>query len=170
MSEVLRSWAQAVAASAPHDWAIYCLRNIPGFPPIVQTIHILSIVAIVASTFFVLLRVLGLATPSQQLKEMVPRLMPWTWWALPILLLTGSVFVLARPQRYFLNPVFGIKLVSIALAISFTVLVVRTLKNSTYDTPGFSTKMLAAMSLICWVLIIFAGRWIAYVDYLFPRS
>ena len=170
MSELLRTWAQAVATSAPHDWAIYLLRNVPGFPPIVQTLHILSIVVIVASTFFVLLRIVGLATPSQQLSEMVPRLMPWTWCALPTLLLTGSIFVLARPQRYFLNPVFGIKVVAIVVAITLTVYIVRKLKNSSYSAPGFILKVLASLTLLCWVLIIFAGRWVAYVDYLFPRS
>lgn len=170
MSDILKTWAQIVASSPPHDWAIYLLRNVPGFPPIVQTIHILSIVAIVASSFFVLFRVLGLATPSQQLKEMVPRLMPWTWWALPVLIITGGIFVLARPQRYFLNPVFGFKLAAMFIAISLTIVVVRSLKNSSFTTPNFLLKTIAACSLFCWIVIIFAGRWIAYVDYLFPRS
>ena len=54
---------------------------------------------------------------------MIGRLMPWTWWALLLNAVTGSVFVVARPARYFLNPVFGIKfsLLVPAVALAFVV-------------------------------------------------
>lgn len=169
MNEQLRSLANFVADSAPHDWAIYLLSNVPGFPPIVQTIHILSVVAIVASTFFIMLRVVGLAVPSQLLGEMLPRLMPWTWWALPVLFITGGIFILARPHRYFLNPVFGIKVLAILVAVAITMVITKAIKNNSLPPPTLSLKFLAAVNLCVWTLIIFAGRWIAYVDYLFPR-
>jgi hypothetical protein len=33
-----------------------------------------------------------------------------------------------------------------------------------------STKVIAAVSLLLWVCVVLAGRWIAYVDYLFPEE
>ena len=168
---MMREWAQAIAESAPHDWAIYALRNVPGMPPIVQTIHIISVAAVVASIVFIHLRVLGLAYPSQQPQDMLKRFTPWFWSSLPVLFLTGLPFVLARPTRYFLNPVFGIKIASLVLVLIVSVFFMRALKQS---KPNLSLaapyKIASVISLGLWLLIILAGRWIAYADYLFPPS
>ena len=31
-------------------------------------------------------------------------------------------------------------------------------------------KLIAAISLLLWICVVLAGRWIAYVDYLFPEE
>jgi len=166
---MLRSWAQTVAASAPHDWVVYLLQNVPGLPPIVQTIHIVSVAVIVASIIFIHLRILGLAYPSQSPQVMLRKWMPWTWWALPVLFLSGLPFILARPQRYFLNPVFGIKVLSITVVLVITLFFVRQLRNTNEDKSlPITYKLVSILCLMLWILIMLAGRWIAYRDYLFP--
>jgi hypothetical protein len=35
---------------------------------------------------------------------------------------------------------------------------------------ALGTKVIAAISLLLWVGVVLAGRWIAYVDYLFPEE
>ena len=106
MTQALTNLAQALAASPINTLAVYLLREVPGFPPVVQTVHILSVAAIMGSVVLIDLRTLGLALPSQPTDELVRRLMPWTWWALPVLALSGLLFVCARPARYLFNPVF----------------------------------------------------------------
>jgi len=172
MNELLREWAQAIGASAPHDWVVYLLRNVPGLPPIVQTIHIVCVALIVASIVFIHLRILGVAVPSQRLDEMCHRLLPWMWWALPGLLLSGSVFILARPRRYFLNPVFGIKMLSITIVLILTVVMVKLLNRTfrSQQAPTLSIKIISIASIALWLLTMLAGRWIAYAEYLFPLS
>ena len=150
-----------------HDTVVYLLSNVPGLPPIVQTVHLLGIAVIMSSVVLLDLRILGLALPSQDVQELTRRVMPWVWWTLPVMLLSGSMFVFARPQRYFTNPIFGLKFAllvpAIALAAVLHLLSVR--------TPGSrSTKVIAAVSLLLWVGVVLAGRWIAYVDYLFPEE
>ena len=150
-----------------HDLAVYLLSNVPGLPPIVQTVHLLGIAVIMSSVVLLDLRILGVALPSQGVQELARRVMPWVWWALPIMLLSGLPFVFARPQRYFTNPVFGLKLAlllpSIALAALLHVLTVR--------KPDYrGTKVIAAFSLLLWIGVVLAGRWIAYADYLFPEE
>ena len=83
------------------------------------------------------------------------------------MLLSGLPFVFARPQRYFTNPVFGLKfallLPSIALAALLHVVTVR--------KPDYrGTKVIAAFSLLLWIGVVLAGRWIAYADYLLPEE
>jgi hypothetical protein len=166
--------ARELAASAPHRWALAFLGHVPGAPPITQTLHLLSIASIVGSTIFIDLRILGLALRSQDLGAMTRRLMPWTWWALPVLFVSGSVFVLARPMRYFVNPVFGWKFVFLGLALLVT-LYFHWSSTRAADywsaTPArrLQAKTIAAVSLLLWLGVIFAGRWIAYADYLYPE-
>ena len=149
------------------ELVVYLLSNVPGLPPIVQTVHLLGIAVIMSSVVLLDLRILGLALPSQDVQELTRRVMPWVWWTLPVMLLSGSMFVFARPRRYFTNPVFGLKfallLPAIALAAVLHFVSVR-------KPDDWRTKLVAALSLLLWVSVVLAGRWIAYADYLFPEE
>lgn len=166
MSEHLREFARTIANSSAHDLAVDWLRNVPGLPPIAQTLHLLSIAVVLGSIVLLSLRVLGWAAPTQTPEEMSRRLAPWTWGALPVLFASGILFVLARPQRYFTNPIFGLKLALLVPALALTALLYGLVRRSTVH--GGAARVVAFASLVAWIGIIFAGRWIAYVEYLFP--
>ena len=175
MASTLVDIARAISGSSIHDAALHLLGNVPGFPPIIQTLHILSVACILGSIVMIDLRVLGIAVRSQGIDEMIRRLMPWTWWALPVLLLSGGMLVAARPMRYFANPVFGIKFALLLPAILLAgVLQLESSRHADYWEANSNTrlvgKVLAGFSLLLWVGVILAGRWIAYADYLFPEG
>ena len=151
--------ANLLTDSSAQELALYLLGNVPGLPPIAQTVHILGICIVMASIIMVNLKFLGLALPSQNLSEMITRL-------------TGLLFVIARPNRYFFNPVFGIKFSFLVPAILLAFLVYRmNQKERGYwdHTLGrrISGRIVAGLSLVLWVGVLMAGRWIAYSDYLF---
>jgi len=167
-----QSLADALSDSPLQALAEYLLRTVPGLPPISQSFHILGIAAVMASSVMIDLRLLGLAVPSQDLGEMIRRLMPWTWGALLVNLVSGSLFVFARPARYFLNPVFGYKVAMLVPAIALAAVIHRVSlrEEGGWDrSPGrrLTAKLVAGVSLILWVGIVLAGRWIAYSEYLF---
>ena len=85
--------AYALEDSPVRELAVYLLGNVPGLPPIVQSLHIMGIAAVMASIVMVNLKFLGLAVPSQNVSEMIGRLMPWTWWALLLNAVPGGIFV-----------------------------------------------------------------------------
>lgn len=120
MPDFFTSIANLLAGSFLQDGALWALRNIPGFPPIIQTVHILGIAVVMGSVVILDLRILGLAVPSQKISEMTRRLMPWLWWALASNFVSGSFFLFARPNRYFNNPVFGWKMSFLIPAILIT--------------------------------------------------
>ncbi|MDX1385510.1 MAG: DUF6644 family protein [Thermoanaerobaculia bacterium] len=164
--------ANAIADSSAREAAIWLLRTVPGLPPISQAIHILGVAAVMGSAVMIDLKLLGVALPRQRLDEMVRRLMPWTFWALAVNVLTGLPFVLARPHRYFLNPVFGWKMAFLAPAVVLAVVVwaMNRRENGFWSLTSarrWTGRVLAAASLVGWIGVVMAGRWIAYSDYLF---
>jgi len=173
MSDLLAALRATLADSAARDWSEWFLRNIPGAPPITQTVHILGVSVVMGSIVLLNLRTLGLALPGYPRQALTSRVMPWLWWALPFLAASGLVFIFARPNRYLRNPVVGIKFGLLLPALLLTLLV---------DVPGrrdpefwdrsggrrLALRAMAAVSLVLWVTIVLAGRWIAYAEYLFP--
>lgn len=169
---MLSTIAQSIGNSAAHEGAIYLLRNVPGLPPIVQTVHILSVAAVMASMVFIALRSLNLAFRTQDLLEMRQRLIPWTLWALPLLVVSGGMFVLARPRRFVLDPVMSWKMLFMLTALVFSFFMLRQIKRGAGDSLArpFSLKLLATGSLTFWVLTVLSGRWIYYSEYIFARA
>jgi len=169
MQECVAAW---LSGSPAQETAVYLLGNVPGLPPIAQSLHILGIAVVMSSTVMVHLRFLGLAAPSQNISEMIGRLMPWTWWALLTNAITGLLFVVARPNRYFFNPVFGWKFMCLVPAVTIALIIYQMSKRE----PGYweqtaarllSARVMAAVSLVLWVGVVLGGRWIAYTDYLY---
>src|SRR5207253_2508071 len=73
--------------------------------PAVQTVHILAIAAVMASTLMIAWR-------GEQ------RFRPVIWWALPVLLATGVVMIAGEPARSLANPIFQLKMLLLASAIA----------------------------------------------------
>lgn len=147
--------------------SIWLLSTVPGLPPILQTIHLLGLAVLMASIVMICLRLLGAACRRQQIEELLSRLFPWFFWALPVMLITGLPFLLARPQRYLNNPVFMIKAAFLMLAIASSLVIWHKFRRSGSLLQTTGIKMIAAVTLSSWVMTAMAGRWVAYADYLF---
>ncbi len=172
MKEFFSPIAALIDGSLLQAGALWALREIPGFPPIIQTVHLLGIAVIMGSIVMLNLRTLGLAMPSQSLAEMSARLSPWLWWALASNFVSGSFFLLARPLRYFENPVFFWKLGFLIPAIILSVVSIRATAGLRIDweisaPQKNATKLIAFACLALWILTAMAGRWIAYAEYIF---
>jgi hypothetical protein len=170
---VLNELVTIIDGSALQRGAFSLLSGFRAAPPLIQTVHILGIAAIMGSTILLDLRLLGLALRSRRVSELIGRLMPWTWTALPFMFMSGIVFVLARPQRYAMNPVFRTKFMILLPAILVTLAFhLVSIKDREFweASPGRRAmgKVVGAISLALWLGVMMAGRWIAYADYLIP--
>ncbi|MEC5386152.1 DUF6644 family protein [Uliginosibacterium sp. H3] len=142
--------------------------------PSVQTLHILLIAALIASVALLNARLLGFAARSQPVADVARRFLPWVWWAVPGLALTGLILIIAEPARELTNPIFFAKLFLLLLVLLLTGVVQYRLNRNPAgwerQAPGdaaaipttFSAKLVGASSLLLWVGIVVAGRWIAY--------
>jgi uncharacterized membrane protein SirB2 len=156
----LSAWLEQTQLSQTvqvHGWIV----------PTVQSIHILGIATVAASALMINLRLFGLYSADQPLKEVLARFLPFIWWPLIVLLLTGIVMIAGEPPRSLKNPVFQLKMVLLVAAVVATVISkVALRRNAAFGDARAGRRgtaaTLASVSLLLWVGIIFAGRWIAY--------
>ena len=145
------------------------IQNVAWIIPTVQTIHILCVAIVMSSMAMIDLRLMGLGARSQSIPDMVTRFMPWVWTSLVILLLTGSILIIGEPARSLMNPAFILKMSMLICVIVVTL----TLQGAIKKNVAFwelsaprrnAAKLMALVSLLLLVAIVFAGRWIAYME------
>lgn len=131
--------------------------------PTVLTLHTIGMAILVGASFVVDLRILQVADgiPLRQLQP----LYRFIWIGFIINLTTGIVLFVTQAADRIVDPVFHVKIGSIAVALWFGTLV----KRQTIDPGGApqaatrKIRSLAAASLGLWIVAIVAGRLMAYL-------
>jgi hypothetical protein len=131
--------------------------------PTVLTLHTIGMVILVGASFVVNLRVLQVAgeIPLQRLAPVYR----FIWAGFVINLFSGVVLFVTQAADRVQDPVFYVKLGSIALALWFGVLVKRASIDAA-DAPQVTpprSRRLAAAGLGLWTIAIVAGRLMAYL-------
>jgi hypothetical protein len=85
------------------------------------------------------------------------------------LLVTGVTLIIAEPSRALQNPVFFLKMGLLLLAAGITLVCQLPLrKDAGYwdesESRRRTARLIGFLSLPLWTAILFAGRWIAYVQ------
>lgn len=133
--------------------------------PTVLTLHTVGMAILVGASFVVNLRVL-------QVSGLIPlhRLQPvyrFVWMGFTINLASGLVLFVTEAADRVLDPVFYIKLTSIAIALTLGAMVKR-LAIDPSEGPLVAparARSLAAASLGMWTVAIVAGRLMAYLKH-----
>ena len=137
--------------------------------PSLQTIHILSVATVFSAAILVDLRIWRLLERDEPLPDVARRFLPTIWPVLLILLVTGSLLIIGEPRRSLVNSTFYVKMALLAVAIMLTAW----LQRSILSSPGLwdgnrarriAGRLAAAVSILVWCGILFAGRWIAYTQ------
>ena len=160
LDHIGRLLADTPLSAMAHELLLHSIWLAPGL----QSVHILSVAVIIGAAGAINLRLLGVVARDETPARLIRRLVPFVWGALVVMLLTGSVFILNRPHRYFDNWSFLTKVVLILVAIAFTLGMQQAARrNPSFGVvPGAASRTVAGLALLVWTGIIFAGRWIAY--------
>ncbi len=131
--------------------------------PIMQTLHILAISALLIAMLLINLRVLNFADKSDSISIVISRYMHIIWLALPVLLVSGCILIVGEPARSLANPAFQMKMIMLLVVIIISVGIQRIgSKNHGLSQPTGTIKALSILSLLLWLGIVACGRWIAY--------
>ena len=131
--------------------------------PTVLTLHTVGMAILVGASFVVHLRVLQVARDIP-LRRLLP-LYRFIWIGFAINLLSGLILFVTEAADRIVDPVFYVKMGSIAAALWLGVIV----KRRAIDSPGAAEattgvmRSMAAASLALWTIAIVAGRLMAYL-------
>ena len=154
--EPLFVWLEATSLStwlreSPSLWAF----------PFVLILHTVGLAFFVGTNVAWDVRVLGfsLGIPLEALRRYF--LVMWAgFW---INAFSGVLLLIAYPTKALTNPLFYAKLALIAFGVVLAFRIRREVNGlaARADAPPMA-RMLAAVSLVCWIAVIFAGRLLAY--------
>lgn len=135
--------------------------------PAVQTLHILAVAVVFASAALIDLRVLGLVDASRPIETFLARFLRPIAVAVAVLAVTGLLLIVSEPTRAIFRVVFWTKLALVLLVSLGTWWLAlaarrRGLAAAQGGVATLDLKIIAALSLVAWLAIIVAGRWIGY--------
>lgn len=138
--------------------------------PIVETVHVLTLTLFMGFAVLLDMRLLGVTMRRRKMSEVLGQLNPWLFGGFAVMIVTGVLLFCCDPVRFYYThpPFFKIKMIMLVLAglnvLIFNATIGRKVASwdTSASTPG-GAKAAAVVSLVLWVLIIAAGRGIAYV-------
>ena len=136
--------------------------------PAIETVHLLGMAALVGTITVFDLRLLGWAMRRERVSELARRLLPWTWLGFAVQLVTGVTLFLSEAVKVYTNPAFRLKMLLILLAglhaLIFHRIVYRNVATwDERDVLPFGAKVSGLVSMLLWVGIVAAGRFIGFV-------
>jgi hypothetical protein len=133
--------------------------------PTVETCHIYGTVALVAATSVLNLRLGGFFLREVPVSKVVSRCLPWAWYGFALQVVTGFLLFTSEAALACVNVMFQVKMALILLAglnaLVFHKTVYRRVK--TWDEapdPPSQAKFLGTLSLVIWIAVVVAGRWV----------
>lgn len=146
-------------------------ENVNAFP-VLESLHVLAVALVFGTILIVDLRLLGVASYRGSAAKLIVELLPYTWVAFVLAVVTGSLMFISNAVAYANNTQFLLKLVAIAIAglnmMWFHSTAYRKIANWDADMPPPAAARFAGiLSLILWTLVIFLGRWIGFTLELF---
>lgn len=158
--QALIHWIMGTSASKT-------VANVAWIIPAVQTIHILAISVVISTMAMLDLRLMGLTGKRYTIRTVADRFLPWMWRSVIVLLVTGVILITGEPDRALGNWVFQTKMALLIAVLSISWGLRRALmrdltpweRGSSHETAA---KVTGLVSLLLWIGIVVAGRWIAY--------
>ena len=137
------------------------LNSSPLAFPILECIHIVGFALSIGTIAIVDFRLLDIGMRRQTPAQLGKDTAVWTLVGLGIMLLSGMALYSSDPDMYYLNYAFLGKMLFLILAIIFNYTIHRPALSR--DLSPASTRLIACLSLLLWVSVIFGGIFIAVV-------
>jgi len=135
--------------------------------PWIECVHVLAITLVVGSISIVDLRLLGLASRDRPVRRVLRDVLPITWTAFAVAAVSGLLLFSSNAQAYARNPFlllkFGLLLLAFFNMALFHLWARKSLVRwEASPLPPWRAKLAGAVSLLCWIGVVTAGRWIGF--------
>src|SRR5579864_3076236 len=135
--------------------------------PVIETIHIFGIIALVGSTSILDLRLMGLTFREEPVSKLARRFLPWTWFGFVVQVTTGFLMFASEALKMYGNWAFIMKMILIGAA-GLNAFIFHSLAYQSVDrwdndpVAPLSARIAGSVSILLWFGIVALGRWIAY--------
>ena len=159
------SMDSVLAALENQPFAVAIVEGASLFPWI-ETVHVIAIVTVVGTISVVDMRLLGVRAHVPSARRLMAQLLPATWIAFAVALISGVLMFSSKAVKYAANGPFQAKMLLLVLAganmLLFHALTHKNIEMwDTGKTPP-SAKIAGALSLTLWISVIALGRWIGF--------
>jgi hypothetical protein len=136
--------------------------------PVIETLHIFGIIALVGGTSILDLRLMGLTFRDEPVTKLSRRFLPWAWFGFIVQVVTGVLMFSSEAAKMYVNWAFQIKMLLIVVAGLNAVI----FHSLSYQSVGkwdrdpvapLAARIAGTASILLWFGIVAMGRWIAYV-------
>jgi hypothetical protein len=135
--------------------------------PILNVLHCVGIFLVAGTIVVVDLRLLGFGMRRSSISSVIEQVLPWTLGGFGFMFITGSLLAWSEPVRLYRSLFFPWKLLFLAVAglnaFFFHYGVYRGVGS--WDTASLTparARFAGALSIICWICVIAAGRAVGY--------
>ena len=148
------------------DLAVAIRENEYAFPWI-ECVHVLAITLVVGSISTVDLRLLGLAWRDRPVGKVLRDILPITWAAFALAVCSGFLLFASNAPAYARNPFLQAKLGLLVLAFVNMAAFHWWARGGLQaweaaPVPPLRARFAGALSLLCWIGVVAAGRWIGF--------
>ena len=134
--------------------------------PTIETVHVFALAAVVGSIVMVDLRLLGVQSKDRPVSVLSHELLPWTWGAFVLALVSGSLLFASRAADYMALPAFWFKFVFMGLAganmVIFHLVTQRTMASWDSGRPVMAARVAGALSLVFWGAVVVCARKVGF--------
>lgn len=137
--------------------------------PFLESIHVLTGTFVLGSILMVDLRLLGLAALGHPINRIVREVVPWTLGACALSVVAGLGMFISRASHYAENIAFVVKMGLLVLAgLNMAIYHLATARGlarwGTAVSTTASSRFAGASSLLLWIGVMLAGRWIGHLS------
>ena len=143
-----------------YDPATNPLNNNEWSFPLAECFHIAAFAMSVGTISLVDLRILGLAMAHQKPSQIQRDTYFWTLAGLIITITAGMIIFTTGPLFYYYSDAFRYKMFALVVAIIYNYTIRKKIAES--DNTGPLAKLVALISLLLWISIVFAGLFYAF--------
>jgi hypothetical protein len=135
--------------------------------PLLEGIHVIGLALVFGTIVVIDLRLLGIASSERGFERVASDTLKWTWVAFALTALTGALMFITNADVYFHNFYFRMKMLLLLLTAVNMGAFELTARKRVQEWDGSvraprSGRVVATVSLVLWVSIIFAGRLIGF--------
>jgi hypothetical protein len=142
---------------------LVAMRGIPGFFPVIATLHLIGLTVIGGTVLVVDLRLLGLGMQRQPVAQLARDVEPWLLGSLVVMVVTGALLFMCFATKYYYLTFFWVKMVALLMLVVFTMSVRRRVVASDETRTGIvRNRLVALLSLSLWTTVAIGGRWIGF--------